>query len=236
MDELKPHQLAPGVYRLAGAVSNAYLWQWSEGLTLIDTGVPGSAHAILGAIAAIGAHPEDVTEIVLTHFHADHTGSVAELARRTGASVLAHRADAVIIRGHQPPVPPDLTELERPLAEALFGDLSTLPGPQPPPVDVTREVDDGDATAGGGTIVGVPGHTPGSVALLVPQLGVLFTGDTIASYEGAPILGPFNINRPGAIEAVRKQAGLEFDIACGGHGEPIVGGANRKVLAMIRSF
>jgi hypothetical protein len=39
-----------------------------------------------------------------------------------------------------------------------------------------------------------------------------------------------------AIEALRKQAALDFEIACVGHGEPIVGYASGKLLAMIRSF
>ena len=63
-----------------------------------------------------------------------------------------------------PPPPPTLTELDRPLAEQHFGDVSTLPGPQPAAVVVDREVDDGAVTLGGGTIIGVPGHTPGSLA------------------------------------------------------------------------
>jgi hypothetical protein len=50
------------------------------------------------------------------------------------------------------------------------------------------------------------------------------------------VLGPSNIDRVAAIEAVRKQARLDYDIACVSHGEPIVGGASRKVLALIRSF
>jgi hypothetical protein len=35
---------------------------------------------------------------------------------------------------------------------------------------------------------------------------------------------------------VRRQAQLDFEIACVGHGQPIVGNASRKILAMIRSF
>jgi hypothetical protein len=65
---------------------------------------------------------------------------------------------------------------------------------------------------------------------------VLFTGDSIASSDSAPILGPFNINIADAVAAVRKQAQSNFEIACVGHGRPIVGNASRKVLAMIRSF
>lgn len=91
-------------------------------------------------------------------------------------------------------------------------------------------------TIGNGRIVGVPGHTPGSLALHVPHLGVLFTGDAIAAYVEAPILGPFNVDRLGAIEALRKLARLEFDVACVGHGPPIVANAGRKLLAMARSL
>src|SRR5262245_17651154 len=164
MTPTRPREIAHGVYRLALPVSNAYLWDWGDGLTLIDTGIPGSADAILGAIGSLSRRPEDVHEIVLTHFHADHTGSVADLAQLTRASVLAHQADAPIIRGEPPPIPPQLTALERPLAEALFGDASSLPGAQPPPVAIDRELAGGETTQGGGRIVAVPGHTPGSIA------------------------------------------------------------------------
>jgi len=228
--------LAPGVFFLEFGVGHAYLWDWGDGLTLVDTSLPGSAEVILAAIASIGRAPHDLTEIVLTHFHADHAGSAAELVARTGASVIAHTADAPVIRGQAPQPPPTLTEFERPLAAALFGDSTKLPGPPAPPVVVDREVQDGDTTAGGGTIVGVPGHTPGSIALFLPRLRVLFTGDTLASGDGAPVLGPFNVDRLSAIESIRKQARLEYDVACFGHGKPIVGAASRKVLAMVRSL
>jgi glyoxylase-like metal-dependent hydrolase (beta-lactamase superfamily II) len=235
-DVVQPRQLTDGVYALEFPVGNVYLWAWADGLTLVDTGVPGSADAIAAAIESLGHAPHAVREIVLTHFHRDHTGSAAELARRTGARVLAHAADAAVIGGQAPPPRPMLTELERPLAEMLFGDVAQLPGPQPAAVEVDRVVQDGDRTLGGGTIIAVPGHTPGSIAVHVPHVGVIFTGDSVASYDGAPILGPFNIDRLGAIDALRKQARLDFDVACVGHGQPIVGHAGRKLLAMIRSL
>lgn len=82
-----------------------------------------------------------------------------------------------------------------------------------------------------------PGGWPiASRTVLLPERGVLFTGDSIASADSAPILGPFNLNTADAVAAVRKQAQLDFEIACIGHGRPIVGKASRKVLAMIRSL
>ena len=233
---LPPEKIVEGLYLIPLPASNVHIWEWDGDLSVFDTGVPGSDHAILAAIDVIGHAADDVAEIVLTHFHRDHTGSAAELARRTGARVVAHHADAAIIEGREPPLPPRLTQLERPLAEMLLGDVANLPGPQPEPVRVDRLVEDGDVIAGGGQIVTIPGHTRGSIAILLPERGVLVTGDSIATSDSAPILGPFNINTADAVNAVRKQAQLNFDIACVGHGHPIVGNASRKVLAMIRSF
>jgi glyoxylase-like metal-dependent hydrolase (beta-lactamase superfamily II) len=235
MDHPGSTLVAPGVYLvdLPPGGGNVYVWEASHGLTLIDTGVPGSAPAVLAAIEAFGHRPTDVVEILLTHFHTDHTGSAAELASHTGARVLAHRADAAVIAGREPPVPPSLTELERPLARMLFGDVSRLPGPPPPKVEV-EPVDDGDMTAGGGTIVATPGHTPGSIALLVRD--VLFTGDSIASFEGGPDPGAVQY-RPACCRRGRPQAGaarLRYSL-CRSRSA-----ADRRRrsegLAMIRSF
>src|SRR5262249_8196258 len=124
---------------------------------------------------------------------------------------------------------------ERPLAEMLIGDVANLPGPQPEAVRVDCLVEDSELTAGG-HIVTIPGHTLGSIAVLLPDRGVLFTGDSIASVDSAPVLGPFNLSPANAVSAGRKLARLDFDVACVGHGRPVVGSASRKVLAMIRSF
>jgi len=233
---VRPERLAEGLYLISLGASNVYVWESDGFVSVVDTGVPGSEHAILGALSAIGHTAENVAEIVLTHFHRDHTGSAAELACRTGARIVAHHADAAIIERREAPPPPRLTDLERPLAEMLLGDVANLPGPQPEAVRVDRLVEDGELTMGGGQIVTIPGHTYGSIGVLLPQRAALFTGDSIASVDSAPVLGPFNLNTADAIAAVRKQAQLNFDIACVGHGRPIVGNASRKVLAMIRSF
>jgi glyoxylase-like metal-dependent hydrolase (beta-lactamase superfamily II) len=233
---MQSERLADGLYLVPLPASNVYIWQSEGVLSLVDTGVPGSADAILEAVRATEYATHEVAEIILTHFHRDHTGSAAELVRRTGASVVAHAADAAIIEHREPPPAPRLTELERPLAEMLLGDVANLPGPQPEVVHVNRLVEDGDVTAGGGQVVAIPGHTRGSIAVLLAERGVLFTGDSIASSDSGPILGPFNLNTADAVAAVRKQAQLDFEIACVGHGRPIVSAASRRILAMIRSF
>jgi glyoxylase-like metal-dependent hydrolase (beta-lactamase superfamily II) len=225
---MQPQILAPGVYLLPFEIGQVYLWERPDGLTVVDTSIAGSAPAIVEAIRSIERQPEQVTEIVLTHYHDDHRGSAADLAQQTGAPVVAHRAEAPIIQGEQPQTPPILLDFERPIFEAV-----TPRVPAAPLVAVDRTVDDGDTIAGGGgVIVHVPGHTPGSIALHVPALGVLFTGDTIASHEGRLILGVFNVDRAAAIRSLRKQAALDVEVAGFGHGAPVVGGASTRLRAL----
>src|SRR5690349_8998227 len=76
-------QLAPNLYGLALGPINTFLVVDADGLTLIDTGAPGSEGAILGAIAELGKQPSDLRRIVLTHCHPDHAGSAAALQKAT---------------------------------------------------------------------------------------------------------------------------------------------------------
>ena len=45
-----------------------------ETVVLVDTGVPGSAEAIVGVVEEIGRSAGDVTDIVITHADGDHVG------------------------------------------------------------------------------------------------------------------------------------------------------------------
>src|SRR6201996_4529666 len=61
---------------------NCYLVREADGLSLIDTGLPGSADDILAAAQQIGA---PIRRIVLTHAHMDHVGSVDKLVEKLGS-------------------------------------------------------------------------------------------------------------------------------------------------------
>ncbi|HXD69046.1 MAG TPA: MBL fold metallo-hydrolase, partial [Gaiellales bacterium] len=65
---------------------NAYLVPEDDGLTLVDTMIGGSASAILAAAEGLG---RPVVRIVLTHGHADHVGSLDELAKLLPDAVVA---------------------------------------------------------------------------------------------------------------------------------------------------
>jgi len=166
---------------------------------------------------------------VLTHGHVDHTGSAAALHVAIGAQVLAGEGDAAVIRGEAAMPPPVFEDWERPIHERVSADLPDVS----PPVTVLHELHDGDVLdfGGGAEVLAIPEHTEGSIAIHLPQHGVLFTGDIIANV-GTVMLGTFNQDKARTVASVQRLAALDVDTACFGHGEPIASGAGVRIREM----
>lgn len=226
-------EVAPGLHHLRLGIANAYLLANRSGAVLIDTGPPGSGPAIAAVLDGLGLRREDLHTVVLTHFHDDHAGSAADVADWADAQVVAGCGDARFVRGDQPGPPPNFTEAERALHQVVAADLASAP-----PSPVHWEVTEGTVldVAGGAVVLEVPGHTPGSIALHLPNLGVLITGDTIAEHQGQVVLGPFNLDREQAWASLQRLAAVEVDAACFGHGEPVTRGASSALQNAIDPF
>lgn len=98
-----------------------------------------------------------VRAILLTHAHSDHVDAVFDLKERTGAPIHLHPDDRVLW---------DLVHEGRSWDEDLA---------------------DGQRIEVGGTTLHVlhtPGHAPGACCFHAPELGVLFSGDTL--FSGGP--------------------------------------------------
>ena len=66
---------------------HAFLLDTGGELTLVDTLFEGDARLVLAAIDALGRSPSDLKRIAITHGHRSHLGGLAELKRRTNATV-----------------------------------------------------------------------------------------------------------------------------------------------------
>ncbi|CAB4884699.1 MAG: MBL fold metallo-hydrolase [Actinobacteria bacterium] len=112
-------------------------------------------HDVPAIVALVGGRR--VIAIVCTHAHDDHVRCAPALADATGASILLHPADQPIW---------DLTHPDRsPTGTLVDGQVITV---------AATEV----------RVLHTPGHAPGAVCLYVPELGVLFSGDTL--FAGGP--------------------------------------------------
>jgi glyoxylase-like metal-dependent hydrolase (beta-lactamase superfamily II) len=118
-----------------------------------------------------------VVAIACTHAHDDHVRSAPELAERLIAPTYLHPADRVLW---------DLTHsLHEPDAELHHGQIIEV-------ADTRVEV------------LHTPGHAPGAVCFSVPDLGLLFSGDTL--FKGGPgATGRSYSDFPTILDSIRER-------------------------------
>jgi len=148
-------------------------------ITLIDTGVAGSEEVIFDYIRSIGRDPAEIALLILTHSHPDHIGSARAIRQATGCIIAAHAAERAWIED----IGLQCTSRPVPGFHSLVGGS----------VPVGQLLEDGDTLALGddslpGLIVfHTPGHSPGSISLLLRSEGVLLTGDAVPVTGDIPV-------------------------------------------------
>jgi glyoxylase-like metal-dependent hydrolase (beta-lactamase superfamily II) len=191
---------------------NAYLVREDDGLTLVDTTLPRSSKTILGAAERLGA---PIVRIALTHAHADHIGSLDELAAALpGAEVLISTRDARLLAKDMSLDPGEPVDKLR----------GGYPGARTKP---TRTLEAGEMV-GSLEVVASPGHTPGHVSFLDRRDGTLLTGDAYSTLGGVstpatanprfPIVYFATWHRPTALASARARRALDPARLAPGHG------------------
>ena len=161
-----------------------------------------AAHDAQAILAAAG--DRRLAAVVSTHGHNDHVNAGPAVGRAAGAPVLLHPADQVLWQLAHPDERPD----------------GVLAGEQELRI--------------AGTVLRVihtPGHSPGSVCLYAPELGAVFSGDTL--FSGGPgATGRSFSDRPTILASIR---GTLFalppeTVVHTGHGEDTTIGAEAQAL------
>jgi glyoxylase-like metal-dependent hydrolase (beta-lactamase superfamily II) len=221
---------------------NSYLVEDAGEVTIVDAGAPAYWGQLPAELAAIGRSLDDVRSVVLTHGHSDHIGFAERIRRERGTPIRVHELDAALARGEVPNPSKGLGPTRvRPLlgfilfslrhgmmripriAEvATFGDGATLDVPGAP------------------RVILVPGHTPGSAALLFAGHDALFVGDAMATHsvttgDDGPRISPFTADPVQALASLDRLMDVQAALVLPGHGQAWSGGVSAAVAAVRRA-
>ncbi|MBQ3074921.1 MAG: MBL fold metallo-hydrolase [Clostridia bacterium] len=187
-------------FSLGALRTNTYFcFDESGACVVIDPGMDGEG--IAEKLASKGLHAD---YIFLTHGHFDHSQGVRALKAATGAKVVIHREDALM-----------LSDPGKNSAGFYYrGDLSAFPTSS---ADLV--VEQGDEIRVGSmtfSVLHTPGHTPGSACFVCDQ--TVFCGDTVFAYG----YGRYDLwggDRKALSDSLKKIASLEGEYKlCPGHG------------------
>ncbi|MBB5714137.1 MBL fold metallo-hydrolase [Sphingomonas aerophila] len=164
----------------AEASINAYLIELSGRRILVDAGAgdvfgPGNGGRLPQALAAVGVTPGQITDILLTHVHSDHSGGLVRNGRMLFPNAIVHAGrpdvDFFLDAGNAKRTGYD---------QRYFDEARKTLGPY---VDAGR-VRPFEAT--GEILPGIvaelhPGHTPGSAFYVLTSKGerIVFVGDIV---------------------------------------------------------
>lgn len=208
------------------------------GVTLVDAGLPGDRRILQRALAAVGRDVSDIRGVVLTHGDSDHIGVAEWLRTAHGVPVYVHEDDAGRAQGEKAPSAPGGAKRLGPTLQ-FFAVALRRGALRTKHLGAVRTMRDGDVLdlPGAPEILGMPGHSAGSVAIRIPAVDAIFVGDAVTTrhvLNGSTDLqlGPFSDDpelTPVSLEHLR---GLPERRIVVGHG-PIFPGTAADMLAAL---
>ncbi|MBY5538434.1 MBL fold metallo-hydrolase [Rhizobium leguminosarum] len=188
----------PGPFTFFG--TNSYI-VGSSSVAVIDPGPEDEAH-FQALMAALGGR--EVTHIVVSHTHRDHSPLAKRLQAATGAVTVGQGP-------HRPARPLRAGEIN-PFSES--SDLSFVP-------DIA--LSDGETISGDGwalSAVLTPGHTANHAAFALAGREILFSGDHVMAWSTS-IVAPPDGSMADYMESLERLIEREDRLLLPGHGGPV---------------
>lgn len=174
---LRGGTVAASITAIPMGIDNVYLVKGERSI-VVDGGQPGKFGPFARKLRQAGVSPSDIGLIVATHGHWDHIGCLAEMKQYTCAPLAMHAGDRNSIEAPNAVMPPGVTPWGRFLSALLSA--TVIPWLKIPAASVDVIVpDDGmslEPYGVSGRVLHTPGHTPGSVSIVLPS-GDALVGD-----------------------------------------------------------
>lgn len=231
-------EITSAVHRVGNDIVAAYLVATPAGVTVIDAGLAGLWRDLRAELTAMSRTLDDIKGVILTHGDSDHVGFAERLRRDHGVPVHVHSGDASRATGG--PKPKNAKQ-EMKLGPMLGFIAYTLRkgGLRTAWLTDVVEIADGQILdlPGSPQIIGLPGHSEGSVAVFVPEVDAVFVGDGLTTRHvltgrKGPAPAPFTDEPEVAIESLRALVATKATWVLPGHGAPWGDGIEAAVAAV----
>lgn len=194
---------------------NCFLIKVEGGFVLIDTGTSEQRAGLEKALVTAGCHPDNLKLIILTHGDFDHAGNAAHLSREFGAPVAIHASDAGMVEwGNMFVGRKKSNPFLNWLSSNLFGFGKSK---RFKPNLLIDEEFDLDLYGIEAQILHIPGHSAGSIGILLPG-GELICGDLFENVK-TPALNSIMDDLGQANASVEKLRAYKIHTIYPGHGE-----------------
>lgn len=191
---MKAEKIANKVWKIFGGVglsSHVYLVDLVEP-TLIDLGSFENTPALIEVLKGLGYEAKDIVKVVFTHLHLDHVGQPSKFEN---ARFFASKEELDAFKA---------SPFGSVFADKSIGELNKI------------KLEPLDKEIAGMEVIKTPGHTVGSICLLLPKEGILFSGDTL--FEGGHGRVDLETSVPEKIEgSLERLKLLKYKILCPGH-------------------
>ena len=200
----EPRELAPGVARIVANNPNHFTFKGTNtylvgtrSLALIDPGPEDPEHlaAILEAVA-----PRQITHVLITHTHRDHTDGMPALLAATGAKTAGFAAAPATAAPSAP-------------APRAASSWTRISSPDIPLADGQRLEGDGWAF----TAVHTPGHAPDHLCFALEGTRILFSGDHVMGWNTS-VVAPPEGNMGAYVRSLQRLTERSDEVYFPGHG------------------
>ena len=208
-----------------------YLFADEDGWTLVDTGTPKKQNLVFDTLTELGESPAALKRIIITHTDIDHTGSLAAIQSKTGASVFASKeTKPYLLTGKTPEHMPALMQ--------KF--VNTFMKFKPITEDCIQLVADGDKLPflGGLEVIQTFGHTMEHYSFYSPVTGVLFAGDALGTRNGRIQSSPKAVTADRDLatqSAIKLLEMAPATLACG-HGVPLSNFSTKEIMVLFNQL
>lgn len=231
-------RLDNSLHRIGNTIVAAYLVVTPEGVTVIDAGLAGHWRELVTELTSLGLTVEDISGVILTHGDSDHIGFAERLRREHDVPVFVHAGDADRAKGGSKPATAKPAMRLRPLLSFAAYTLRKG-GARTEWLTEVVEVEDGETLdlPGSPQIIGMPGHSEGSIAVYVPVADAVFVGDGLTTRhvltgKTGPQPAPFTDDPARALASLQAIVNTGAKWVLPGHGDPWNAGVEAAVAAV----